>query len=196
MELQNATVLVTGGSSGIGYATAKVLIEAGARVAITGRDEKKLYKAAEALHAVAIRADVANEVGVAFAATIVIDDNFEKIGLGGEIFVAARRALRPARYRPNRCLFRYRPFREIPRALATAFTRPPCSFRAALIISHSIRASVGSNFALRETASSAPLVSPRPKTGTAPRISGSSAFGVIVALGSESATIRSTSFCS
>ena len=64
MELQNATALVTGGSSGIGYATAKVLIEAGAQVAITGRDEKKLYKAAEALHAVAIRADVANEADV------------------------------------------------------------------------------------------------------------------------------------
>src|SRR5262252_7587574 len=64
MELQNATALVTGGSSGIGYATAKVLIEAGARVAITGRDEKKLYKAAESLNAVAVRADVANEADV------------------------------------------------------------------------------------------------------------------------------------
>ena len=64
MNLQNATVLVTGGSSGIGYSIAKVLIEAGAQVAITGRDEKKLYRAAEALHAVAIRADVANETDV------------------------------------------------------------------------------------------------------------------------------------
>jgi 3-oxoacyl-[acyl-carrier protein] reductase len=64
MNLQNATALVTGGSSGIGYSIAKVLIEAGAQVAITGRDEKKLYRAAEALHAVAIRADVANESDV------------------------------------------------------------------------------------------------------------------------------------
>jgi 3-oxoacyl-[acyl-carrier protein] reductase len=64
MNLQNATALVTGGSSGIGYSIAKVLIEAGAQVAITGRDEKKLYRAAEALHAVAIRADVANETDV------------------------------------------------------------------------------------------------------------------------------------
>jgi len=61
MNLQNATALVTGGSSGIGYSIAKVLIEAGTRVAITGRDEKKLYKAAETLNAVAIRADVADE---------------------------------------------------------------------------------------------------------------------------------------
>ena len=64
MNLQNATVLITGGSSGIGYSIAKVLIDAGARVAITGRDEKKLYKAAEMLNAVAIRADVTNEADV------------------------------------------------------------------------------------------------------------------------------------
>jgi 3-oxoacyl-[acyl-carrier protein] reductase len=61
MNLKNATALVTGGSSGIGFAIAKALIDAGTRVAITGRDEKKLYKVAEALNAVAIRADVANE---------------------------------------------------------------------------------------------------------------------------------------
>ena len=65
MNLQNATALVTGGSSGIGYAIAKTLIDAGTRVAITGRNEKNLYKAAESLHAVAIRADVTNEADVA-----------------------------------------------------------------------------------------------------------------------------------
>src|SRR5947208_3418214 len=64
MNLKNATALVTGGSSGIGYSLAKVLIDSGAKVAITGRDEKKLYKAAEFLNAVAIRADVANEADV------------------------------------------------------------------------------------------------------------------------------------
>src|SRR5438132_7108899 len=65
MNLQNATALVTGGSSGIGYSIAKTLIEAGTRVAITGRNEKNLYKAAESLHAVAIRADITNEADVA-----------------------------------------------------------------------------------------------------------------------------------
>src|SRR5215510_8144428 len=64
MNLQNATALVTGGSSGIGYSIAKTLSDAGTRVAITGRDEKKLYKAAETLNAVAVRADVANEADV------------------------------------------------------------------------------------------------------------------------------------
>ena len=61
MKLQNSTALITGGSSGIGYAIAKVLIDSGGRVAITGRDEKKLYKAAETLNAVPIRADVTSE---------------------------------------------------------------------------------------------------------------------------------------
>jgi 3-oxoacyl-[acyl-carrier protein] reductase len=65
MNLQNATALITGGSSGIGFAIAKVLVDAGARVAITGRDEKKLYKAAQTLSAVPIRADVTNENDVA-----------------------------------------------------------------------------------------------------------------------------------
>ena len=64
MNLQNATALVTGGSSGIGFAIAKALIDSGTRVAITGRDEKKLYQAAESLKAVAIRADVTNEADV------------------------------------------------------------------------------------------------------------------------------------
>jgi 3-oxoacyl-[acyl-carrier protein] reductase len=61
MNLKNATALITGGGSGIGFAIAKSLIDSGTRVAITGRDEKKLYKAAETLNAVPIRADVTNE---------------------------------------------------------------------------------------------------------------------------------------
>jgi 3-oxoacyl-[acyl-carrier protein] reductase len=64
MKLQNSTALITGGSSGIGYSIAQCLIEAGARVAITGRDERKLKEAADALKAHPIRADVANEADV------------------------------------------------------------------------------------------------------------------------------------
>jgi NAD(P)-dependent dehydrogenase (short-subunit alcohol dehydrogenase family) len=37
MNLKGATALVTGGNSGIGFATAKALVDAGASVAITGR---------------------------------------------------------------------------------------------------------------------------------------------------------------
>ena len=64
MKLQNATALVTGGSSGIGHAIAKMLVNAGARVAITGRDDRKLKEAAQALNAHPIRADVSNEADV------------------------------------------------------------------------------------------------------------------------------------
>src|SRR5687768_1684918 len=64
MELRNATVLVTGGSSGIGRSIAKSLIDAGAKVAITGRDEKRLAEAAQSLKALPIRGDVSNEADV------------------------------------------------------------------------------------------------------------------------------------
>lgn len=58
MDLRGAKVLITGGSSGIGLETARLLIASGARVAITGRDEGKLRRAAEELKAHAIQADV------------------------------------------------------------------------------------------------------------------------------------------
>ena len=64
MDLKNAVVLITGGSSGIGRAAAQVLKQAGARVAITGRDAERLAEAARSLDVVGIRADVANEADV------------------------------------------------------------------------------------------------------------------------------------
>ncbi|RPI54363.1 MAG: SDR family NAD(P)-dependent oxidoreductase [Acidobacteria bacterium] len=61
MNLRNRTALITGGSSGIGLAIAKALADAGSRVAITGRDEKRLNEAAKSVGAHAIRADVGSE---------------------------------------------------------------------------------------------------------------------------------------
>jgi 3-oxoacyl-[acyl-carrier protein] reductase len=65
VNLKGATVLITGGSSGIGFAIAKTLGDAGARIAITGRDERRLTEAATTLKALPIRADVSNEADVA-----------------------------------------------------------------------------------------------------------------------------------
>jgi 3-oxoacyl-[acyl-carrier protein] reductase len=64
MNLKGATAMVTGGSNGIGLAIAKTLTEAGAKVAITGRDEKRLTSAAKAIGAHPIRSDVAKEADV------------------------------------------------------------------------------------------------------------------------------------
>jgi len=64
MNLTGATALVTGGSAGIGLAIAKTLTEAGAKVAVTGRDDKKLAAAAKAIGVHPIRADVARESDV------------------------------------------------------------------------------------------------------------------------------------
>lgn len=61
MNLAMARVLVTGGSSGIGRATARLLRARGARVAICGRDAGRLREAAAELDALAIPADVSRE---------------------------------------------------------------------------------------------------------------------------------------
>src|SRR5215468_6629111 len=64
MNLSGATALVTGGSSGIGFAIAKTLAQAGAKVAITGRDQKRLVAAGAAIGAHPILADVGKEADV------------------------------------------------------------------------------------------------------------------------------------
>ena len=58
MQLQNAKVVVTGGSSGIGKATAKLLIEKGAKVLITGRNAEKLEKVAQEIGATPLALDM------------------------------------------------------------------------------------------------------------------------------------------
>jgi uncharacterized oxidoreductase len=65
MNIQNRTVLITGGGSGIGYEVARSLSALGNRVIITGRNEDKLLKASKTLKNVtAIRCDVTNESDV------------------------------------------------------------------------------------------------------------------------------------
>lgn len=66
MTVQGKTILITGGNSGIGLATARLLLENGARVAITGRDQAKLDAAAAELggDVLAIKADVNNPADI------------------------------------------------------------------------------------------------------------------------------------
>lgn len=59
-DLTGKTAVVTGGNSGIGYATAKQFKEAGAEVIITGRDADKVASAAFELGVTGIVADVIN----------------------------------------------------------------------------------------------------------------------------------------
>ena len=61
MNLKEAKVIITGGSSGIGRATAKLLKDAGAEVVIAARNEEKLKKAAEDLGCFYYVADVSEE---------------------------------------------------------------------------------------------------------------------------------------
>lgn len=58
MQINNSTFLITGGSLGIGKATAKMLIEKGGKVAITGRNKSRLEKSAKEIGAFPIHADV------------------------------------------------------------------------------------------------------------------------------------------
>jgi len=57
VQIKDSTFLVTGGSLGIGRATAKLLVEKGGKVAITGRNKSRLEKAAKEIGAFPINAD-------------------------------------------------------------------------------------------------------------------------------------------
>lgn len=62
-KLNGKVTLITGGSSGIGFATAKLFVAEGAKVVITGRNQDALNKAVEELgaaNALAVQADAAD----------------------------------------------------------------------------------------------------------------------------------------
>ena len=49
MNTTNNTILITGGSAGIGFEAAKLLSAAGNKIIITGRNQQRLDKAVAAL---------------------------------------------------------------------------------------------------------------------------------------------------
>ncbi|MFK7810110.1 MAG: SDR family oxidoreductase [Saprospiraceae bacterium] len=60
MKLKNKTALVTGGSLGIGKATAEKLIKKGVKVVITGRNKKRIEKAAKDIGAIPLVFDISD----------------------------------------------------------------------------------------------------------------------------------------
>ena len=91
------TVLITGGTSGIGLATAKLMVEEGARVMVTGRTAATLEAAQAELgeNAVAVHSDAASLSDIGFLAEKVketygtLDVLFVNAGFGR--FVRSRR---------------------------------------------------------------------------------------------------------
>ncbi|MDX1349015.1 MAG: SDR family oxidoreductase [Putridiphycobacter sp.] len=64
MNLKNKRILVTGGSLGIGKATAKMMIEKGAQVVITGRDKDRIEAAANEIGAIPLVFDVSDSESI------------------------------------------------------------------------------------------------------------------------------------
>lgn len=81
-RLLGKTALITGGNSGIGFATAKAFVAEGARVAITGRDQASLTAATKELGAgaLAFRSDASDLAAIneLFAA---IEREFESLDI-------------------------------------------------------------------------------------------------------------------
>jgi 3-oxoacyl-[acyl-carrier protein] reductase len=64
MNIKGSKILITGGSLGIGKAAAEILVQDGADVIITGRDQGRLEKAADETGAIPLVADVSQSAQV------------------------------------------------------------------------------------------------------------------------------------
>jgi NAD(P)-dependent dehydrogenase (short-subunit alcohol dehydrogenase family) len=77
LKLTGKVAIVTGGSRGIGFATAKIFVENGAKVVITAKDPKRIEAAIDKLsNTIGITADIKNENDV----KKVIKQTIDKFG--------------------------------------------------------------------------------------------------------------------
>lgn len=77
MNFTNKNVVITGGTTGIGFATAKAFISAGANVLITGRNADNLQKAAAAINSPRLKtvvSDTSNLTGIAVLEQAVVEN--------------------------------------------------------------------------------------------------------------------------
>lgn len=75
MNTTNNTILITGGSAGIGFETAKLLSAAGNKIIITGRNQQRLDKAVAALpNTTGIVSDVSRKEDIEKLVTIIRQD--------------------------------------------------------------------------------------------------------------------------
>lgn len=81
-RLASKTAVITGGTTGIGFATAKLFLQEGARVIITGHNQARLIEAAEKLgtNTTAIKADVRSLVDLEQLSTNV-EEEFGKLDI-------------------------------------------------------------------------------------------------------------------
>lgn len=79
-RLAGRKIVITGGNSGIGAATARLFVKEGARVAILGRDERTLEEVSAEIGCVAVRVDLTD----AEATTAAVDEAFRAMnGING-----------------------------------------------------------------------------------------------------------------
>jgi NAD(P)-dependent dehydrogenase (short-subunit alcohol dehydrogenase family) len=79
-NLKDKVAVITGGNSGIGYATARVLNEKGAKVIITGRRKEAIEKASSTLNVSGLLADQSNLSDIDVLVTKVKED-FGKVDI-------------------------------------------------------------------------------------------------------------------